>query len=297
MVVWEHNFVTSHNFVTWVYRRRWASFWQPFEESRPARTVMLLPLLSSHGPTMASAFCLLPSASLGSRNTALWFICLQLLLIPFFRTNLSQDLSSSSGRAIASCQSQLLSLIPRAPSVRGTVHSPAVSWCNDLNRIYRQQPSCIRLLLLGSSDFNYLPIDRTLATQLRHLQRCLFAQVAYFSTLLLSLLRMETVFMLLMSLQLWVCGLRSLHFHWRRSCSLDCDCWESSQLSSFAGFIQGKERPICCRWAGQTQTDSFLYFYTKHQLKRDPCRCQISKLKTSITNGYCTQTIIHCEIG
>lgn len=112
------------------------------------------------------------SSSLHSRTTALCIFSLPLLLITFSQTALPQapspSSSSSSGPTAGSCQPQLLSLVPCAPFVQGMVQSPTGSCCNNLNQIYRQQPSCI-CLLLRNSNFNALPINGTLALQLPQL--------------------------------------------------------------------------------------------------------------------------------
>ncbi|PKI43868.1 protein YLS3 [Punica granatum] len=108
------------------------------------------------------------SSNDSSRTDALCFLSL-LLATAFFSTALSQAPSSSTSRpTVTSCQPQLLYLVPCAPFVQGTVQSPAGTCCNNLDRIYRQQPNCI-CLLLSSSDFNSLPINSTLALQLPQL--------------------------------------------------------------------------------------------------------------------------------
>ncbi|XP_019168571.1 PREDICTED: protein YLS3 [Ipomoea nil] len=86
------------------------------------------------------------------------------LLLP---TTLSQTVGNSppDPPSIAECGPYLLPLAPCGPFVQGTVPFPALQCCINLRQLYAQQPSCLCLLINGStlSDF---PINTTLALQL-----------------------------------------------------------------------------------------------------------------------------------
>ncbi|KAK4767947.1 hypothetical protein SAY87_003088 [Trapa incisa] len=106
------------------------------------------------------------SSSHSPSPTIFFFFSLQFLMVTltFFQIALAQ----AQAPAAASCQPQILSLLPCAPFVQGMDQSPTESCCNILNQIDRQQPGCI-CLLLRSSNFNSLPINSTLALQLPQL--------------------------------------------------------------------------------------------------------------------------------
>ncbi|KAK9926270.1 hypothetical protein M0R45_023511 [Rubus argutus] len=110
-------------------------------------------------------------------------LALLIFLISLFPSStLSQD-PNSSIPTVAQCAPRLLPLATCAPFVQGTAPSPAQSCCDNLILVYSQQPSCLCLLLNGTTLSSF-PINTTLALQLPALctlpvdaSACLRAQV------------------------------------------------------------------------------------------------------------------------
>ncbi|KAI4331508.1 hypothetical protein MLD38_029693 [Melastoma candidum] len=92
---------------------------------------------------------------------------LVVLLVVSLSLARSQD-PTTSAPTVASCQPQLLSLVPCAPFVQATTPSPPQSCCDVLNQIYGQQPRCL-CLLLNATNVVSIPINNTLALQLPRL--------------------------------------------------------------------------------------------------------------------------------
>lgn len=115
-------------------------------------------------------------------------LTLLIFLISLFPSStLSQD-PNSSIPTVAQCAPRLLPLATCAPFVQGTAPSPAQSCCDNLILVYSQQPSCLCLLLNGTTLSSF-PINTTLALQLPALctlpvdaSACLSKRTLHFAT-------------------------------------------------------------------------------------------------------------------